>query len=314
MTPDQALNRLREVVRRKHFALSTEQAYCHWLVRFMAFLPSCPKGDSSEEKVEAFLSSLARSGVSASTQNQAFNALVFFYRAAVGIPLGNVDALRAKRPAQIRQAPTVEETWALLAAVKDVHGYPTRLIVHLLYGSGLRVSEPLNLRIRDVCLRESRLLIRAAKGGKDRVVALPCSLAAGIRDQIESARVTWKRDVAAGLPVALPGLLAKKYPRSAFAWEWAWLFPSHSDCVHPRTGERVRWRCHEANVQRAVRAASGGAVKPHELRHGFATHSLNRGVNPRAIQQVMGHASLETTMGYLHAEVLSVPSPLDLMT
>jgi integrase/recombinase XerD len=105
--------------------------------------------------------------------------------------------------------------------------------------------------------------------------------------------------------------LGRKYPASRFARKWAWVFPQHTPCRHPRTGETVRFRLHEANVQLAIRTGSGGEIKPHELRHAYATHSLNRGVNPRAIQQAMGHASLETTMGYLHAEALSVPSPLE---
>jgi integron integrase len=313
MNTAQALQKLVDTIRRKHFSLSTEQVYAQWLVRYMRWLDERSEpGQSSEQKLEGFLTQLAHQDVSASTQNQAFNALVFFYREVMQTPLGKVDALRAKRPVTLREAPSLDETKALLANVQDVHGYPTRLIVHLLYGCGLRVTEPCNLRIKDVDLAGQRLVIRAAKGAKDRVVGLPCSLYAGLRDQIEAARVTWKRDAAAGVPVAMPHLLAKKYPQSAFAWKWAWLFPSHTTCAHPRTGQIVRWRIHEANVQKAVRQTRLG-IKPHELRHAYATHSLNRGGNPRAIQQAMGHNSLETTMGYLHAESLSVRSPLDLM-
>jgi site-specific recombinase XerD len=271
-------------------------------------------GQPSEQKVEAFLTQLAHQGVSASTQNQAFNALVFFYREVIGQPVGNVAALRAKKPQQIRRAPAPEEVRSVLGAVKDVHGYPTRLMVHLIYGCGLRVTEPCNLRIQDVDLRGQRLLVKSAKGNKDRVVALPCSLFAAVRDQIEAARVIYKQDVNNRVPIALPGLLAKKYPQSQFAWKWAWLFPSKTTCEHPRTGVTVRYRVHEANVQKAVRdacRATGNDFKPHELRHAYATHCLNGGQNPRAIQQAMGHANLETTMGYLHAEALSVRSPLE---
>ncbi len=294
-------------------ALSTEESYCAWLARYIRFLARepLPNDARSEQKVEAFLSSLARQSVSASTQNQAFHALVLFYRDVLGQPLAKIDALRARRPVTLRCAPGAEEVRALLSSVKDVHGYPTRLITHLLYGCGLRVTEPCNLRIKDVDLSGQRLVIREGKGGKDRVVSLPCSLYAGLRDQMEWARVVWRRDVEAQVPLALPHLLAKKYPQARFSWKWAWVFPSHTTCVHPRTGETVRYRIHEANVQKAVREASGGAIKPHELRHAYATHCLNRGSNPRAIQQAMGHKSLETTMGYLHAEALSVASPLE---
>lgn len=308
----QAFDKFRDYMRLKHLALSTEQSYLAWLVRYMRFLAGEPvEGMTGEQKVEAFLSALARQDVSASTQNQAFNALVMFYREIVGQPLARIDALRANKPVTLREAPDREEVRALLAAVKDVHGYPTRLITHLIYGCGLRVTEPCNLRVKDVELQNQRLVIHGAKGGKDRVVPLPCSLHAGLRDALEAAKVTWKRDVANGLPIQLPGLLAKKYPQSRFAWKWAWVFPQKSPCNHPRTGELVRYRLHEANVQLAIRQASGGNIKPHELRHAYATHCLNQGVNPRAIQQAMGHKCLETTMGYLHAEAMSVRSPLE---
>lgn len=312
MKQTQALDKFRDYMRLKHLALSTEQSYLAWLARYMRFLTVAGvEGMTAEQKVEAFLSDLARQDVSASTQNQAFNALVMFYREIVGQPLARIDALRANKPITLRHAPDREEVRALLAKVKDVHGYPTRLITHLIYGCGLRVTEPCNLRVKDVELQNQRLVIHAAKGAKDRVVPIPCSLHAGLRDAIEAARVTWKRDVTNGLPVQLPGLLAKKYPQSRFAWKWAWVFPQKSPCEHPRTGELVRYRLHEANVQLAIRQASDGNIKPHELRHAYATHCLNQGQNPRAIQQAMGHVSLETTMGYLHAEAMSVRSPLE---
>lgn len=312
MKPVEAVSKFRSFMRLRHLALSTEQSYCAWLERFMRFLADQPLRElTSEQRVEAFLSQLARQEVSASTQNQAFNALVMFYRDVLGQPLAKVDALRANKPVTLRDAPSVAEVRAMLGQVKNVNGYPTRLIVHLIYGCGLRVTEPCNLRVKDVELGAQRLVIRAGKGAKDRVVPIPCSLYAGLRDELEAARVTWKRDVENGLPVQLPFLLAKKYPASRFAWKWAFVFPAHRPCEHPRTGELVRYRLHEASVQQAVREASGGDIKPHELRHAYATHCLNAGQNPRAIQQAMGHKSLETTMGYLHAEAMSVRSPLE---
>ena len=213
----------------------------------------------------------------------------------------------------MRHAPTIGEIQALLQTVRDEGSYPTNLIVRLLYGCGLRVAEPLNLRVKDVNLVRSSLCIRAAKGGKDRVVALPSSLIPDMVQQMDSARLVWRRDKQNAIPVMLPHRLARKYPDTN-SWPWAWLFPAHHYCRDPRTGQNVRYRMHEANVQRAVRNARlklGISVLPHELRHGYATHCLERGTNPRAIQQAMGHKSLETTMGYLHAESLSVPSPLD---
>ena len=314
MKTEQALQRMSEVIRRKHLALSTEQSYCAWLKRYCAHVKTLPAALPSEQKLERFLTALAQDDVAASTQNQAFNAILFFYQEALGTRLQNVQALRARRPSQLRHAPTREETFRLLQAVQAEADFATALAVRLLYGCGLRVCEPLNLRIKDVDLETSQLVIRAAKGGKDRVVAIPCSAVEDLRQQIESARVVWQRDRLSRVPVALPHQLAVKYPQAGFDWPWAWVFPAAQPCVDPRRGGVVRWRWHEANLQRAIRKACGQTglmILPHELRHAYATHCLNRGANPRAIQEVMGHKSLETTMGYLHADALAVRSPLD---
>lgn len=274
----------------------------------------CDAASPPERKMEAFLTQQATQDVSASTQNQALCALLFLYRECLGVEVGKIDALRAKKPVHLRYAPERHEVLALMENVQDVASYPTRLIVRLLYGCGLRVSEPLNLRLKDVLISESKFVIRSAKGGKDRFVAIPCALTAAIRAQMEYARAIAERDRADGVPVALPGLLAKKYPHWQFSAKWAWLFPSHKPCVHPRTGAIVRWRCHEANVQRCVRQAArrmGLDITPHHLRHAYATHCLDAGQNPRAIQEAMGHSQLETTMGYMHADAMNVRSPLD---
>lgn len=317
MTTKEAINRTREVIQLRHLSRATEESYCGWLRRFARFVSEeCDAGLKPEQKMEGFLTQLARQEVSASTQNQAFCALLFFYREVLKVELGKVDSLRAKKPVTVRTAPSVGDVRALLASVPDVGGYPTALLVRMLYGIGLRVSEPLNLRVKDVLLSESRLIIRGAKGGKDRVVALPCSLVAELKAQLTHARAVWEMDKAKGLPVALPGLLAKKYPAWAFSWQWAWVFPALRPCQHPRTGETVRWRCLECNVQRAVRQAArplGLCITPHHLRHAYATHSLNRGANVKALQEALGHSQIETTIGYCHAEACSVPSPLEVL-
>lgn len=309
-----AEDKLRGVIRRMHLAYSTEDCYVQWMQRFAHFVRERSPEGTPAEKMERFLTQLARQDVSASSQNQAFNAVLFFYRNVLGVEVGKVDSLRAKRPEYVRTAPEVNEVKALLGAIQDTGGYPTRLIVRMIYGMGLRVSEPLNLRVKDVAITDSRVILRGAKGGKDRVVALPCSLAGELKAQLAYARGVWEKDVAARLPVKLPGLLATKYPHWQFAWPWAFLFPSHQPCTDPRSGVRVRWRCLEVNVQRCVRNAArplGLAITPHHLRHAYATHSLNRGVNLKALQAAMGHAQIETTIGYCHAEALSVPSPLE---
>lgn len=318
MNPTQAIERARAVIRRQHKTLSTEQTYLHWLRRYMLALRSMPPELASEQKLERFLSELAViTDVSASTQNQAFNAVLFFYKDVLGAPLKNVDALRAERPSHVRHAPGVEETRALLAAVQNVARYPTNLIARLLYGCGLRVSEPLNLRVKDVQFATGKLFIMGAKGRKDRVVALPCSLSEELRGQLDWSRKVWSFDLQNKLPLEIPHQLGAKYPEYRFAWPWAWVFPSHWPCKHPRTGEMVRYRMHEANVQRAIKLARrklGIMVLPHELRHAYATHCLDRGTNLKALQEAMGHKQIETTIGYCHADALSVKSPLDLET
>jgi integron integrase len=312
MTTAQAVKTVSDVIRRKHLALNTEQTYCGWLKRYCNYLQTLPPHLSSELKLERFLTALALNHATASTQNQAFNALLFFYKEAMGVELNDVQALRARSPTQLRHAPEREDTLLLIKTVQAGGDFATSLVVRLLYGCGLRVTEPLNLRIKDVKLDSMQLIIRAAKGGKDRVVALPCSALEDLRQQIESARAIWNRDQFSQVPLALPHQLAAKYPKAQFDWNWAWLFPARQPCVDPRNGKLVRWRFHEANIQRAIRKAcakTGLSILPHELRHAYATHCLNRGANPRAIQQVMGHKSLETTMSYLHAEALSVANP-----
>jgi integrase len=285
----------------------------------MDMLAETPAEWTSEDKVAAFLTREAKRGVAAATQSQALNALVFLYGQVLNLPLGNIEALRVRRPPSVRVALSVEETRRLLAEVTDVGGYPTRLVVLLLYGCGMRVCEPLELRVKDVDLEAGHLIIRQAKGSKDRLVALPEVLRAEVAVQLQAALAVAKVDAAAGLPVALPGLIEKKYPRARFDPGWAWLFPMHKPVKHERTGVLVRWRMHEVNVQRAVRCAVAKAglecrVTPHVLRHTFATHAHGAGVAARDLQAVLGHTKLETTMRYLKASPAAVRSPLDSLT
>jgi len=236
MHAKEAIQRTREVIRRQHKALATEQTYVHWLRRYISALQGIPPTLTSEQKLERFLTELALTrDVAASTQNQAFNAIAFFYKDVLGTPLHDVDALRATRPVHLRHAPTLTETRALLQAVGDVGGYPTNLVARLLYGCGLRVTEPLNLRIKDLDLEGAVLFVLGAKGGKDRVVSLPRSLVPDLAQQIQYARAVWQRDRQNRIPVELPHQLARKYPEYQFAWPWAWVFPSQQPCRHPRS-------------------------------------------------------------------------------
>lgn len=308
------IKRAIEVMRRQHKSLATERTYVHWLSRYMPALYQMPRQLASEQKMERFLTELALRDVSASTQNQAFNAILFFYRDVLNVQLENIDALRATRPDRIRQAPSRTDTFALLDAVKDSDGYPSNLVVRMLYGCGLRVSEPIALRIKDVNFDDSKIMILGAKGGKDRMVRLPCSLSDRLREQIEFAKAAARRDRIVKLPIQLPHQLARKYPELQFDESWAWVFPLRHPCRDPRDGRLVRWHMLPDTIQRAVKRARrqiGVMMTPHNLRHAYATHCLERGVNMKALQESMGHKYIETTAGYCHAEALSVPSPLD---
>jgi integron integrase len=314
------LGRLTEIIRRKGLAIATEDNYSQWCRRFMVWLVEHRerlKDLPSEGKVEQFLSYLAKErDVAASTQNQAFHALRFYYAEVEKKPLENVDALRAKRPVHVRHAPSRETVKSLLEVVQDRGGYPTRLITWLLYACGLRVSEPLNLRVRDIDLQRASMVIRGAKGGKDRMISIPDSLLPLLERQLRAARLMWEKAREQGVPVKLPNQLGKKYPQAATSWAWFFLFPSDHACVDPRSGKRVWWRCHEANVQRAVAEAAkkigqAGSVSPHHLRHAWATHAMDGGAHVRDIQACLGHKSLETTMIYLTPETNRVLSPIE---
>ena len=216
------LNSIRLKIRMLHLAYSTEEAYCGWVGRYYDFCLTLPKAWPPERKAEAFLTYLAvKAGVAARTQNQALSALLFLYSNVMGKPLGNIDALRAKRPFHERTSPSSEQVRALRLAVQDRPNLPARLMVDLLYGCGLRVSEPLELRVKDVLWSENQLVIRAAKGGKDRRVPIPACCAGPLRVQMEVARHVWESDRkhSPAVGVNLPHQLARKYPGAPFLWQ-----------------------------------------------------------------------------------------------
>ena len=302
--------------------MATEHVYCQHIGSYIDWLvqnrETIGQFAESGDKVKAFLTAMAHRGCAASTQNQAFNALLFFYEQVRCEKLPDIQALRAKQSRHKRTALPREQTLALLQAVPDVAGYPTALVAWLLYGCAMRVSEPLNLRIKDIDTTVWRLTLRGCKGGKDRTVIVPECLRPSMVKQLAFAKAMWQRDRESGLPVEVPGLLSRKYPKSPHAWQWFWLFPAHRACQHPRTGETVRWRMHEVNVQRAVKQAAetlglDGLATPHVLRHCCATHILDAGGNVRDVQDLLGHASLNTTMIYVHGDGERVKSPLEVL-
>jgi integrase len=318
-TRDEVLQLVKRRVRLLHYAFSTEDVYCHWIGRYYDFCLTQPEALPAERKTEAFLSDLAtRLHVAARTQSQAFAAVLFLYKEVLGRPLGDVRALRAKRPSHERVSPSRAQVRELRTALEDTPGTPARLLVDLLYGCGLRVSEPVELRIKDVLWDEGptgQLVIRGAKGGKDRRVPIPTACLAPLRVQWDRAHAAWREDrlTAPRVGVALPHRLSEKYPRARFDWPWFWLFPAEGHCDDPRSGLRVRFHVLPESIQRAVRKAAckvglGGIVTPHVLRHAYATHSRE---SLDALRRLLGHSSIETTAGYLHPEVDRASNPLD---
>lgn len=311
------IGKVRDSVRVRQFSYSTEKTYVHWVGRFMKWLAVHPMPNAGRgEKIEAFLTNLAKTGISPSTQNQAFNALLFMCRHVFGEEPGNIQALRPKRRTHVRVPPPSDVVLRLLDEVEDYRGYPTRLICKLLYGCGLRVSEPLHLRVKDVLLKDMRLVIRCAKGGKDRVVTLPCSLYRDMEAQLLAAKAQAAQDKLAGIPISVPDRLMIKYRKAQFSEGWAFVFPSRNPMRHPREKTMMRWHVPPREVQRAVSRAAAkvgmeAVFSPHYFRHAYATHCLEAGSNPRDLQEAMGHKHLDTTMGYTHPEIGRVPSPLD---
>ena len=317
------LDQVRERVRYMHYSLKTEKAYLYW-IRFFIRWSATQSGGMRHPRelgvtdVEAFLSMLANERkVSASTHNQALSALLFLYRKVLGIDLPWLKNIG--RPQQTKRIPSVltkDEVAGLLAQMEGV----TALLARLLYGTGMRLMEGMRLRIKDVDFERHVIIVREAKGAKDRVVMLPHSLAPALRLQMLAARAQWEADrqVQRG-GVEVPHALESKYPNVGFTWGWFWLFPSPTLSVDPRSGVERRHHLFEERLQRALKKAVAGAgiVKPvsvHTLRHSFATHLLQAGTDIRTVQELLGHSDVSTTM--IDTHVLKVAaggtaSPLD---
>jgi integron integrase len=308
----------REKIRTRHFAYRTEQIYLYWIRRYVEFHDRKHPRGLGHEGVEKFLSHLAVDAkVSASTQNQALQALLFLYRQVLGIELPWLENVtRASRPKRLPVVLMPSEVRAVLAQLEGT----TWLVANLLYGSGLRLMESLRLRIKDVVLERSELIVRDAKGGKDRVTVLPETVRNPLRVHLQKLRVRFEQQRAAGAPgVSLPTALSRKFPNASLQWGWQYVFPADSYCEDVYSGRPVRHHMHEKVMQRAVQAAvrSAGILQPascHTFRHCFATHLLEAGYDIRTVQELLGHADVRTTMLYTHVlgkGAMWVKSPLD---
>jgi integron integrase len=271
-----------------------------------------------EVEVRAFLTDLAvRGGVSAGTQYQALNALLFLYREVLGGEMDWVDGFeQANRSRRIPVVLSRDEVQRLLAQLGGTQG----LIGRLLYGSGLRLLEGLRLRVKDVDFARGQIIVRGGKGDKDRVTMLPDKLELELRQHLREVRKIWQKDVTAGYGrVWLPEALRRKYPRAEQEWGWQWVFPSAELSIDPETKVKRRHHVTDAAVQNAIKLAARQAkltkhVTPHILRHSFATHLLEAGTDIRTVQDLLGHKDVTTTQIYTHVMSkpgLGVRSPLD---
>lgn len=310
------IDRTRSVARFRRLSYKTEKSYVGWVARYARWCREHNDGDHAQ-RLNGFLTHLARDrNVSAATQSQALNAIVFLYRHVLGIELGDIGEFRpATRP---KRLPVVLSQQAVADLLAHVHGTPW-LIASLLYGAGLRLAEALSLRLQDVDLERGLITVRSGKGDKDRAAILPAPLAESLRQQIEHVKRQNRRDLAAGFgEVYLPHAIERKYPNAAKAVGWQFLFPSTRIGACRRTGVLRRHHLHESAVAKAIKAATRAAkidrrVGAHTLRHSFATHLLERGTDIRTIQQLLGHSDISTTMIYTHVTrngAAGVTSPL----
>lgn len=316
-THAELIERLRKEIRQRHYSLRTEQAYEAWTLRFLAFNTGKIPSDSGEEDVRAFLDYLVQERqVSASTQGQALNALVFLFKHAMGQPLGDIGTFtRSRRPRKLPEVLSVDEVERLLGEMSGV----TALMAGLLYGSGLRLMECVRLRVKDIDFSYHQIKVWG-KGQKHRITMLPKRYEKELHEHLKVVKALHESDLREGHgKVFIEPALARKYPGASHEWAWQYVFPAQTKSVDPRSGKVRRHHIHETSLQKAVKSAAGraGITKAgscHTLRHSFATHLLEAGYDIRTVQELLGHEDVSTTMIYTHVlnrPGLAVRSPAD---
>jgi integron integrase len=316
--PKKLIEQVQDVIRLKHYSYQTEKTYVHWIKRYIFFHNKQHPKDMGGKEIEAFLTDLAvNQKVAASTQNQALHAILFLYKQVLKQELDlKVNAVRAK---QTRYLPTVLTKEEILLIIQQLSGV-YQLVIKLLYGTGLRLTEGLQLRVKDVDFAQQQIIVRDGKGMKSRVTMLPGSIVEELKMHLQGVKLLHLQDLEKGYgSVYLPFALEKKYPRAKYEWIWQFIFPSGNISQDPRSGEVRRHHLHESGLQKALKQAARQAgiqkkVGCHTFRHSFATHLLQNGYDIRTVQELLGHKDVKTTMIYTH--VLNrggrgVRSPLD---
>jgi len=317
-SPPKLLDRVRDTIRTRHYSRRTEEAYVHWIRRFIVFHDKKHPSTMGADEIAAFLTWLAvRQHVSASTQNQALSAILFLYRGVLRMEVGSIEvAPRARMPQTLPVVLSRDEVGRVLKPLTGTLG----IIGVLLYGAGLRLQECLELRVKDVDFDNHQLMIRRGKGQKDRRTMLPQVVEERLRAHLAEVKRQHERDLAAGVGrVVLPFALDRKYPNASTEWAWQFVFPAMRICRDPQFGLPTRFHLHESVVQKAVAGAARKAgltkrVGCHTFRHSFATHLLEDGYDIRTVQELLGHADVSTTMIYTHVlnrGALGVRSPAD---
>ena len=297
------LNRLRQAIRVRHYSIRTEQAYVDWVKRYIVFHGKRHPSGMGAVEVSAFLTHLAvNRNVAPSTQNQALNALCFFYSAVLDQPLDNINGVRAKKKKKLPVVLNRDEVAALLRQLNEKYW----LAACLMYGSGLRLMECMRLRVMHLDFDHRAILVIDGKGAKDRVVTLPDDLIVPLKRYLAAVKNLHDKDLSDGFgDVYLPYALSRKYPNAGRAWAWQYVFPASARSTDPRSGKERRHHLDEQAVQRKIKAAvrAAGITKPatcHTLRHSFATHLLERGMDIRTVQEQLGHNDVKTTQIYTH--------------
>ena len=310
---------LEKEIKLRHYSPKTLEAYSHWTRYFQKFHDSRDPDKLDTNHVRAYLEFLAvKANVAASSQNQAFNALLFLFRHVIKKELTDLKNIpRAKRGRRIPTVLSVEEVRTLIQHLN----YPFNLVTKLLYGCGLRLSEGLNLRVHHFNFDTGMLSIQFSRGQKSRTVPLPKSILEELHDHLERVKQLYQSDIQAGFDGPfMPEALEKKYKKAAKELAWQWFFPAHNLTRVKETGELRRYHLHETSLQKAFRTAVRKSmiakhISAHTLRHSYATHLLQAGYDIRTIQELLGHSNVKTTMIYTHVvppKRKEVLSPLDL--